>query len=335
MTTLEVNMQNLKTTYLGLELDNPIIVGSCSLTKTTEGVCRAAEAGAGAVVLKSLFEEEVRLNYSSTTEAFVDYPHPEAAAYLQADLAAHYGADAYLDLVKESSRAVSIPVIASVNCVSSETWPTFARQLEASGAAAIELNIYIMPTVAGLGSEQVEEVYLKTAKAVAAEVKIPVAVKLVPYITNLTRLALQMQDVGASGLVLFNRFYHPDIDIETLSLSGGLSLSHPDEYRRTLRWMGLLYGRLTCDLCASTGVHDGATVIRQLLAGATAVQVTSAFYLHSLSLLQRMLLDLRTWMTLNSFDTIADFQGKVSRFHAENPDLFERAQYIKAFVGAE
>jgi dihydroorotate dehydrogenase (fumarate) len=328
-------MADLKTTFVGLALDNPFIMGSCGLTKSVEGVQRAAEAGAGAVVLKSLFEEEIRLDYAGTTDAFADYPHPEAAAYLDADIAAHYGPEKYLRLVEEASAAVDVPVIASVNCVSGTTWTTFAEQLESAGAAAIELNIYVVPLDAAQTSQQVEEVYIDAVRSVRARVKIPVIVKTVPYVTNLVRFALGLQDAGANGLVLFNRFFHPDIDLQSEELKGGLVLSRPDEYRAALRWIGVLYGRGRGDLCASTGIHDGETAARLLLSGADAVQVVSAVYAHGRTVFGQMKAELSAWMDDKGYENISDFHGKLSRFRLGDHQAYERAQYIKAFVGAE
>lgn len=328
-------MADLKTRYLGLELKNPFIMGSSGLTKTVDGVKRAAEAGAGAIVLKSLFEEEIRLEYAGTTDAFADYPHPEAAAYLDADIATHYGPEKYLRLVEDATQAVDVPVIASVNCVSGATWTVFAEQLEAAGAAAIELNIYVLPLDASQTAEEVEGVYLDALRSVRARVGIPVSVKVVPYITNLVRFALGLQDAGANGLVLFNRFFQPDIDVQSEELKGGLVLSRPDEYRLALRWMGILYGRGRGDLCASTGIHDGETAARMLLAGADAVQVVSAVYAHGRTVFAQMKAELRAWMDDKGYENIAAFQGKLSRFRLGDHQAFERAQYIKAFVGAE
>jgi dihydroorotate dehydrogenase (fumarate) len=328
-------MANLKTSYLGLELNNPIIVGSSGMSKTVEGVERLAEAGAGAVVLKSLFEEEVRLDYADTTDAFIGYPHPEAAGYLDADVAAHYGPERYLRLVEHAAKSVDVPVIASINCVSGDTWVTFASQLEAAGAAAIELNIYVVPMDAGQTAEQVEKHYVDAVKGVKGKVGIPVAAKLVPYITNLPRLALQLHDAGAGGLVLFNRFYQPDIDVDREEVRGRIILSSPDEYRLSLRWIALLYGRSQCELCASTGVHDGKTVVRQILAGARAVQVTSALYQGGYGKLGEMVGDVERWMDEHGYENLDAFRGKLSRFKLGRSEMFERAQYIKAFVGAE
>ncbi|MBM4354053.1 MAG: dihydroorotate dehydrogenase-like protein [Deltaproteobacteria bacterium] len=328
-------MPALETCYLGLKLKNPLIVGSSGLTKTVEGVRRCAAAGAGAVVLKSLFEEEIRLEYQSISEALGGYPHPEALDWLQTDLAAHYGADSYLKLIEESVASVSIPVIASLNCVTPETWVKYASRIEGAGAAAIELNVYRLPLDPAVPSEQIEQSYIETVKAVRAQVSIPVSLKMIPYLTNIPRFSVQAHEGGARGLVLFNRFFHPDLDIVGLEPRGGLLLSRPEEYRLPLRWIGILYGRTGCDLCASTGVHEPGSVIRLLLAGAKAVQVTSAIYLYKHEVLGKMLHGLEEWMDEHGFESIASFRGKVSRFHSGRPEMFERSQYIKAFVDAE
>lgn len=329
-------MANLKTKYMGLELSNPIIAGSSAMSKTLDGVKHLAEAGVGAVVLKSLFEEEVLASFAETHSALADYHgHPDAYEYLQAGLATHYGPEKYLRLVEQASKAVSIPVIASVNCSSPDTWLPYARQIEAAGAHAIELNIYMLPTDPRVSSDDMEAAYVKALKDVKQKLTIPVAVKMVPYITNLPRLALQLGEAGASGLVLFNRFFNPDVNIESMELTGGLSLSEAQEYRLPLRWLALLYGRVRPDLCASTGIHDGDTVVRMLLAGARAVQVTSALYKVSTVVVQDMLQSLGDWMGRHQMNEITDFVGKASRYKAANPALLERSQYIRAFVEVE
>ncbi len=328
-------MANLETTYLGIRLKNPLIIGSSSLTKNVEGVRRCAAAGAGAVVLKSLFEEEIRLEYSGAAEAMSGYPHPEALGWLQTDLAAHYGPETYLRLIEGAAATVQIPVIASLNCVTPETWVKFASRIEAAGAAAIELNIYQLPLDPAVPSERIEQGYIETLKAVRAQVSIPVALKMIPYLTNIPRFAVQAHEAGAAGLVLFNRFFHPDLDITEMEPRGGLLLSRPEEYRLPLRWIGILYGRTGCDLCASTGVHDAGAIIRLLLTGAKAVQVTSAVYLHKHEVIGTMLHGLEDWMSEHGFESIESFRGRVSRFHSGRPEMFERSQYIKAFVDAE
>ena len=328
-------MANLKTSYLGLELDNPIIVGSCSLTKTVDQVKEAAEAGAGAVVLKSLFEEQIRLEYAATTEALANDLHPEALQYLEADIAAQHGPRWYLELIREASKAVSIPVIASVNCTGAATWTEFAQQIAAAGAAALELNLYALPTDPTLPSADIERTYLDTVAEVTQNVKLPVGVKLAPYLTNVGRMASQLTERGANGLVLFNRFFQPDIDVDAESLRGGVILSHKGDHRRTLRWIALLSGRVKADLCASGGVHDGKTVVKQILAGADAVQTVSSLYKNGIGYLTSLRDDLDAWMEEKGYADLDAFRGSCS--HAETPDAdrLERAQYIQAFVGVE
>lgn len=329
-------MANLTVKYLGLTLKNPIIIGSCALGKSVDGVKRAEEAGASAIVLKSLFEEEIRHEFEETQKALDDlHGHPEAYEYARADLASHLGPERYLRLVEQTSAAVKIPVIASINCVSPETWVPYARQVEAGGAKAIELNVYAQPYDPRIASEQIELRYVEALKAVKKEVKVPVAVKLVPQLTNPLKLAFDLSNAGADGLVLFNRLFHPDIDVNTMEFSGGLTLSEPSEYLNSLRWVGMLFGRVSADLCAATGIHDGDTLTKMLLAGANTVQVTSVLYRQKMEVVQQMLARLDSWMTSKGFKDIADFRGKVSRFHASNPEMLARAQYIKAFVHAE
>ncbi len=329
-------MGNLSTDYMGLRLKNPLIAGASALAKTVEGVEQLARAGAGAVVLKSLFEEEVRDRYSDTRKSLATtYGHPDAMQYLMADLAGHYGPEEYLRLVENATRAVDIPVIASVNCVDPSTWKPFARQLQAVSAQALELNVYSLPLDPRVSSDEVDNTYLDALQAVQAEVSIPVALKLSPYVSNLTRLANRLSEAGAQGLVLFNRFFHPDIDIENQEWSGGLTLSQPGDHLPSQRWLALLYGRLRCDLCASTGVHDGATLIRMLLAGARAVQITSLLYRSGLESITGVLQELESWMDRHHVDSMGAMTGKLSRAHSQDLALLERGQFIRAFVRAE
>ena len=328
-------MAELKTRYLGLDLDSPFIVGASGLTKDITGIQRCADAGAGAVVIKSLFEEQIRMEYEETAAAMAAYAHPEAMAYLQADVAMEYGPSSYLELLEEAATKVNVPVIASVSCTSPEGWVGFARKIEAAGAKALELNIFVLGTDPSRTSEDIEWVYQDAVRAVRAEVSIPIAVKLVPYLTNVSRMAAQIEGAGADGLVLFNRFFHPDVDTASLKVTGGLSLSGPEEHLLPLRWLALLYGQVGCDLCASTGVHDATAAAKMLLAGAGAVQVTSALYRYGVEHLREMARELEAWMDEHGFNTVDSFRGRLSRFHTDNPELYERAQYIKAFVDVE
>jgi dihydroorotate dehydrogenase (fumarate) len=328
-------MANLQTTYLGLPLENPFIVGSCSLSRTVDGIVACAKAGAGAVVMKSLFEEQIRLDFEATAEALAQDVHPEALAYLQADLAAHHGPREYLEVIRQAAKKVSIPIIASVNCTGPSTWVTFAEQIAAAGAAALELNVYVLPSDPETASADIEKVYLDIVTTVRRQVGLPLAIKLVPYFTNPTRLAHQLAKQGAGGLVLFNRLWQPDIDVETEALAGGISTSAPGEYRLSLRWIARLAGEVPADLCASTGVHDGESAVRLLLAGAQAVQVTSALYQHGRDHLKTLTASLERWMDEHGHADLASFRGALSRKRQGQSDLYDRSQYIKAFVGVE
>jgi len=330
-------MANLKTSYLGLEMECPILVGASGLTMTPEGVGRAAEAGAGAVVLKSLFEEQIRLEFADTEAAITDDMdmHSEAYAYLEADLAARQGPRRYLELIRSASRAVSIPVIASVNCTGSETWVEFAEQIAAAGAAALEVNLYILPTDPEMPGAEIERAYLDAVEQVTASVKIPVAVKLAPYLTNAGWMAKEMASRGADGLVIFNRFYQPDIDLEAEEYRGGLVKTNPGDHRRILRWLALLSGRVSCDLCGVGGIHDGQTVAKAIMAGAQAVQAVSVFYERGVAHLAEMRAELEGFMDGKGYADLDAFRGKLSHERLGNAPRLERAQYIKAFVGIE
>jgi dihydroorotate dehydrogenase (fumarate) len=328
-------MANLKTSYLGLELENPLVVGSCSLTKTVDKVRKCAEAGAGAVVLKSLFEEQIRVEYAETTAALAEDLHPEALQYLEADIAAQHGPRWYLELIRETARAVSIPVIASVNCTGAQTWIDFAQQIAAAGAAALELNVYVLPADPDTPSADLERSYLDTVAQVNDAVELPLAVKLAPYFTNVGRLAGQLVERGADGLVLFNRLFHPDVDLEAEQLRGGVSLSHEGDHRPSLRWIALLSQQLDCDLCASGGVHDAKAALKQLLVGAQAVQTVSALYRGGVGTLRTMRDDLATWMDEKGYADVAALRGRVSAGGRADAQQLERAQYIQALVGIE
>ena len=328
-------MPRLDTTYMGIHLSNPLIVGSSGLTRTADQVKACEDAGAGAAVLKSLFEEEIRRDYSGSTRAFMAGLHPEADEYLRQDLASHYGPSAYLDVIEQCARRVSIPVIASINCQNPSTWEIFARQLESAGAQAIELNVFILPTDPTRESGEYEKTYVDAVVNVKKNCTIPVSVKLVPYLTNTTRMALELDRAGATGLVLFNRFFHPDIDVEKMTLKGGVSFSGPDEYKSTLRWIGLLSGRIRSDLCAGTGIHTWEEAVKMLLAGASTFQITSTIYLNSLKQIDNILGGVAQWMERHGFGSVDEFRGRLSRHRMDRPELFERAQYIKAFVGAD
>jgi len=319
---------------MGLTLPNPIIAGSCSLHKTAEGVKRSADAGAGAVVLKSLFEEELEVETSALREGSSFFGHTEAYEYVN-KLAMKLGPRDYLALIEKCKKAVSVPVIASLNCVSAKWWVDYASQMEAAGADALEINAAIMPTNPEKTSEEIEKVYYDVVESLREKVSVPFAIKIGPYFTSLSRFASGLAARGASGLVLFNRFYQFDIDPEKMEIAPGYRFSSPDEIHLPLRWIAILAGRVGCDLAASTGVHDAAGAVKQLLAGAAAVQVCSTLYLHRQSRIGALLDGLKEWMQTHGFCTLDEFRGKLSREASADREAYERLQYIKVFVGIE
>jgi dihydroorotate dehydrogenase (fumarate) len=325
---------DLSVSYMGLKLRNPLIVAASSLTGTPAKLQRCEEAGAGAVVLKSLFEEQIEAQTALLEQEAGPPAHPEAADYLR-QVGLSMGQDEYLKLVAEAKAGLSIPVIASLNCVSPSGWVGFASRLEHAGADALELNIALLASDFDRSAEELERAYLKILEKVIARVKLPVAVKIGPYFTSLPQMALALRRAGASALVLFNRFYQLDFDIEKMVLTPGYHLSSPEEINLPLRWIALLSSEVGCDLAASTGVHDGSGVVKQLLAGAKAVQLCSALFLKGMGRLGAILEELAAWMKRHDFSTIEEFRGRMCREASGDPQLYERLQYIKVFVGLE
>ncbi len=325
---------NLSTTYLGLTVRNPIIVGSCGLTKTVDGIRACASAGAGAVVMKSLLEEQLR-----QVEAELEDDlgmHSEVMGYLQADIGMRYGADSYTDTIEQVKQAVDIPVIASVNCYSTHWWTDYAKQIEAAGADALELNIYIMPADFSKSSIELENMYVEILKAVKAQIRIPIAIKLSPFFTSFGHLATRLERYGVDGLVLFNRFVQPDIDIHTLSSTIKPSFNDPVGFGRALRWTAMLSASLEIDIAASGGIRDEQGMIKQLLVGATVVQMASVLYgEHGLSKIHTMLSGLEAWMQEHHFSSIADFRGRLDHLRNPQSEAYIRAQYIKSIAGVE
>jgi len=322
-------MADLTTSYMGLTLKNPIVVASCGLVAKVEGVLKAESAGAGAVVLKSLFEEQIRREAAETAESLEEWSHPEAGAYLQSEVWMRYGPRDYCRFLEDCKKQVALPIIASVNCVGGKWWTDYAKDLEASGADAIELNILVPETDPDQSGTQVEAQYLEVVQRVSRQVKIPVAAKIgfsSVHWANMTRALVKS---GARALVLFNRFHRPDIDLEHLRLKHASPFSDPLEMNYGLRWIGLLAGQLDCDLAATTGLHEAEHVIKQLLAGATVVQICSTLYRNGFEQIEKILDGLEVWMARHDFQSIDDFRGQLSFSRAESPAIYERRQYIK------
>ncbi|HSN50676.1 MAG TPA: dihydroorotate dehydrogenase-like protein [Bacteroidales bacterium] len=326
---------DLSTKYMGLTLKNPVIAASSGLTSSVEGVVELEKAGAAAVVLKSLFEEQIMHNYKSKLEGFnMESVYPEAEDYIN-----HHSrmqdVEEYLKLIRDCKKAVKIPVIASINCISAAEWVNFSLDIEAAGADALELNLSIQPSDTQRHCGQIEELYIEILNDIIKKVKIPVSIKISPYFSGLTKSALRFSFTGIKGMVLFNRYYTPDIDIETFEIVNGPVFSSPDDLNLPLRWIAMLSERVVCDIAASTGVHDGEAMVKVLLAGAKAAQVCSVLYQDGLDEIRTMLDFLEDYMKRHSFETVAEFTGRMSMRKTENPAAFERVQFMKYFAEIE
>ncbi len=327
-------MVNLATKYMGLNLKNPIIVSSSQLTRSAEAVKRCADAGAGAVVLKSLFEEQINADVKALADSSTSTFHAEEWDYIQR-MGLDLNADEYLKMIEKAKEAVDIPVIASLNCVTSDRWTEFAKYIEAVGADAIELNIAVMPREFDEDPDKIEKHIYDIVANVKHNVNIPIAVKLGPYFTSLPKVAKGIRKAGASALVLFNRFYQTDIDIDLMTHESKNKYSTPAEMSNTLRWISLLYQQIGCSLVGNTGIHNGEGLIKQILVGAKAVEICSTLYVNGMGMIHFMLDDLQKWMIDKGFQTLDDFRGRMSFKNSKQPEYFERQQYIKALVGIE
>jgi len=344
-------MENLHTTYLGLKLRNPLIVGSCGLTNSISNIRELAKKGVGAVVIKSLFEEQIHVEAEKVINNDVGgvstfnhapdtilskriYDYEEAYSYIY-DFAKRNTLGKYLGFLEEAKKSVDIPVIASVNCVSNQDWHAFAKRIEETGVDAIELNIYILPSDWRRSGEDNEKIYYEIISEVRNYVNVPVAVKTGFYFSSLAQSVKKLSQTGIKGLVLFNRPYNTDIDIDTIGLGHGPIYSTAEEYTHTLRWISILSGHVSCDLCASTGVHDHKAFIKQLLAGATAVQIASALYKEGFDVIPGILKGTSGWMKKHNFGTVESFRGKLSKSNLENPAAIERVQFMKLYSGIE
>jgi len=324
-------MTNLNVKYLGLDLKNPIIAGSCGLTNSVENLKAIEEAGAGAVVLKSIFEEEIYLEFAhefsklgpmDNNLEFLDYYDYQ----IKKD-----NLKRYLTLIKEAKKTLTIPVIASINCVSAQEWGFFAKKVEDAGADAIELNMFILPSNLSQTSQDNESMYFDIVSRIASKVKIPISLKISSYFSNLGGIIRDLSFSEIKGLVLFNRYYSPDVDIEHEKLVGSDVLSHDSDYKQSLRWIGMMANRVNSDLSASTGVHDWQTVAKLLLVGATTVQVVSALYQDGFGAITEMLKNLEAWMEAKGYSAIEDFKGKLSLDNSTNLAEFERVQFMRNF----
>ncbi len=324
---------DLSTQYLGLTLKNPIIVGSSGLTQTVDKIKACEAAGAGAVVMKSLFEEQIREADLGVKDSAL--MHPEAMGYVQAEADLVYGARDYLKVIEGAKKAVSLPVIASVNCYTNKWWVNYAQQIAAAGADALELNVYLFPFMTEKSGQELEAGYLEILAAIKEQVSIPVALKLSPYFTAFGHFASQLAPIGVDGLVLFNRFAQFDLDLRQLKSVVRGAFVDPVGFNTSLRWIALLSGKLGIDLVASGGIKKPEDVIKQLLAGAKAVQVVSILYQDGLDKIKHLLTGLQAWMTEKQYATLADFRGKLNQINNPQSLAYIRAQYLKSITGVE
>lgn len=325
-------MSNLETTYVGLKLKNPLVAASSGLTGSVDKIIELEQAGIGAVVLKSIFEEQIfgevtsMINKDSQNSGY-----PEAEDYIKGYLRDNT-IKKHIELIQIAKKAVKIPVIASVNCISGEEWTTFSKDFEDAGADALELNIFYLPTSRLEKPGMVEQLYIDVLNKVKSGISIPVVVKFGIYHSNIIGMADKLKANGAKGIVMFNRFYEPDINIDTLELTASEIFSSPSDLRRTLRWVGMVSSEVqNLDIAASTGIHDGKAVIKQLLAGAQVAQLCSTLYLNGVKVIPEILNDISEFMKKWNFRKIEDFRGRLSYNHIPDPMLYERSQFMKYF----
>lgn len=322
---------DLTTTYLGMTLKNPIVVSPSPISEPMANIRKLEDAGAGAIVLHSLFEEqltfqsqELNANLQQGEQSFA-----EALTYFP-DLEDYkMGPEGYLGHIRRAKEAVSIPIIASLNGVSTGGWVEYAKEMADAGADAIELNVYYVPTNPAMSGQAVEDLYIDLVKAVKASVSVPVAVKIGPYFSSVANMAKRLSEAGADALVMFNRFYQPDLDLKNLEVKPDLVLSNPLELRLRLRWVAILHGHIAADMAITGGVHTGQDVVKCMMAGAKAAMTTSALLKHGIGHLAVIRQGLENWMEENEYNSVAQMQGAMSQKNCAEPAAFERANYMK------
>ena len=324
-------MIDLSTRYLGLKLKNPLVVSASPISKHIDAIRRAEEAGAAAVVMYSLFEEQIEFERAS-----IDYylshgaeSYPEALTYFPYLDRYNGTPDAYVEHLARAKAAVEIPIIGSLNGVTPGGWVEYARKIEDAGADALELNLYYLPTDPERTGPEIEETYLQLVREVRAQISIPLAVKLSPFFTALPNLANRMVNAGARGLVLFNRFYQPDFDLDSLEVVPQLTFSTSDELRLPLRWIAIMYGRIDADFALTSGVHSGTDVIKAMMAGAQVAMLASELLSHGVKRIGEILAELPEWMQRHDYHSIEQMQGSMSQLAVADPASFERANYMK------
>lgn len=328
-------MIDLESQYMGLKLRNPLVAGSSGLTNSVENIIELERNGISAVVLKSLFEEQIYYRVSQTImeDGYANL-YPEAEDYIR-NYTAENDVNTYLRLIENAKRAVNIPVIASINCISDSKWMAYAKKIEAAGADGLELNVAVLPSDPNKEGNENEKIYFSIARKVSQELKIPVAIKLSYYFSGLAKTLTGLSRTGIKALVLFNRFYSPDIDVEREEIKSSFVFSTPSDVALPLRWIAMLSPIVKCDISASTGVHSGNALIKLLLVGADVVQIASVLYKKGFREVGSMIEQLESWMDRHNYSSINGFRGKLSIAETENPAAYERIQFMKHFSGIE
>ncbi len=324
-------MADLSTTYLGLKLKNPIIASSSTLTDNVESIKNIAENGASAVVLRSIFEEEITIEAEHYIKEAVNSGYDESLFDYFDSRVKQHNVEQYLDLLLELRRHVKIPIIGSINAVTNHEWMYFAKKMEANGVDAIELNLFLLPSQLNTKCDETEKLYFDIVNKLTKEVQVPITIKISHYFSNLATIIKSLSETNIKGLVLFNKFFSPDFDIEEEKLISTYVLSNPQDLAMSLRWIAMMSDRVSCDLVASTGIHDGAGLIKQLLAGAKAVQIASTLYKNGPEQIGEMIRDLEEWMDRKGYKSINDFRGKLSYGKVKDHALLERVQFMKYF----
>lgn len=325
---------DLTTQYMGLSLKNPIVAGSSGLTATVEGIKNLEEHGTGAVVLRSVFEEEIMMNIAKEKVEKQYSTYSEKDNYLKEFAQKHNPAD-YLTLISETKKQVSIPVIASINCVTAGEWVAFAKKIQSAGADAIELNMFIMPNDIRYAGEEIEKIFFEVLTKVNTHTTLPIALKISPYFSGLANMVDRISKTNVAGIVLFNRFYYPNVDLENLTITPESKYSKPEDCMLSMRWINALAGKINCDLVASNGIFDGNTVLKCLFLGAKAVEVVSTLYKNGAEHIGVMLQQLYEWMKKRNYSSLDEIIGKVNNTDIKKPMLYERAQFIKHIIDSE
>ncbi len=322
-------MADLKTTYMGLQLKNPVIAGSSNLTNSIDKIKELEDNGIAAIVLKSIFEEQISMEIGSISSDG-NITHAEGYDYIS-QYTKQFNIENHLKLIRELKEKTDLPVVASINCISSGEWVDFSEKISSAGADALELNMFLLPGDFRKDPEKIENTYFEIIKAVSNKTDIPISIKISSYFTSLANTIFRFSLTGIKGIVLFNRFYQPDINIENMEVVASDIFSTRRENSHPLRWIGILSDNVKCDLAASTGVHEGEDVLKNILVGAKAVQVVSAIYKNGPAHIKKMISDLEILMDKKSFSSISDITGKLSQKNIDNPEIFERAQFMKYF----